>query len=339
MDERFKQWEQELYNSDTVNKVQKNNPIKSFISTIQTWGNKLAFTSLCIGIPLGVLWVVNLPYPAIRRPIYNKFPLLLLPSQIYIDNNYKQSVRFVRQGIQLVDSATSLDDILLGEESLKKAQKYLDGIPFMPLEDLNLRGGMGFYGSFSHFDMQRLRGEVGELEAKVFQEKKAHELVEEALVAIDKAKTEYQEATSEIDKQAAIKQWRMGLNQLTEVPASTWARKNIEVKYQNILDEFKTEVGDIYVDQQLGTFISTAQQFSSQAIALAEDPPHNVAKWEEVEKLWQMAIDELKLVPQTDLQAYGASKQLIAEYSVNLAQVRLKKKGASQLYTKHKYLV
>jgi hypothetical protein len=150
-------------------------------------------------------------------------------------------------------------------------------------------------------------------------------MVEEALVAIAQAKTEYQQSTSETDKEIAIKSWRSALNQLTEVPASTWARKNVDVKYKNILDEFKTEVEDIYVDQQLGTFIGTAQQFSSQAIALAEDPPHNLAKWEEVEKLWQMAIDELKLVPQTDLQAYGTSKQLMAEYSVNLAQVRLKK--------------
>ena len=299
---------------------------------IKTWGNKLVVTGLCVGIPLGLLWVVNLPYPAIRRPIHNRFPLLLLPSQIYIDNNYKQSVRFVRQGQQLVDSATSLEDILLGEQSLVKAQKYLDGIPFMPLEELNQhnRGGYGnrgFYVSFSHFDMQRLRGDVGKLEAKIFQEKNAHNLVTETLSSIDNVKNQYQQLDNEAEKKEVIKEWRSAINKLTEIPASTVARKNLDAKYNNILNDFKVEVGEAYVDEQLDTFIATAQQFSRQAISLANNPPHIVAKWEEVERFWQMAIAELELVSRDDLQAYSQSKKLIAEYSANVAKIRLRKQA------------
>ena len=299
---------------------------------IKKWGNKLVVTGLCVGIPLGLLWVVNLPYPAIRRPIHNRFPLLLLPSQIYIDNNYKQSVRFVKQGQQLVDSATSLEDILLGEQSLIKAQKYLDGIPFMPLEELNQHnqgfyGNRGFYVSFSHFDMQRLRGDVGKLEAKIFQEKTAHNLVTESLSSIDNAKNQYQQLDNEAEKKEAIKEWRSAINKLTEIPASTVARKNLDAKYNNILNDFKVEVGEVYVDEQLDTFIATAQQFSRQAISLANNPPHIDAKWEEVERFWQMAIAELELVSKDDLQAYSQSKKLIAEYSANVAKIRLRKQA------------
>ena len=307
--------------------------MKHSFSQIKTWGNKLIITGFFVAIPLGLLWIVNLPYPAIRRPVHNKFPLLLLPSQIYIDNNYKQSVRFVRKGQQLVDSATSLEDIRLAEEDLKKAQKYLDGIPFLPLEELQRSPygygygyGYGrFYGSFSHFDMQRLRGDVGQLEAKIFQEKNAHALLTKSLSSIDRGKNQYQQSNSEAEKKAAIKLWQSAINQLREVPTSTLAGKSANVKYNNTLEEFKTEVGEIYVNDQLNTFVASAQQFSRQAVVLVKNPPHSVAKWQEVERLWQMAINELKLVPKDDFKAYGKSRELIAQYSANLAQIRLRK--------------
>ena len=294
---------------------------------MKQWGQKIVFSSLMIGIPLGFLWVVNLPYPAIRRPIHNRFPLLLLPSQIYIDNNYKQSVRYVRQGEQFIARATSIEDILLGEERLIKAQKYLDGIPFIPLEELQNSGyGYGrLYGSFSHFDMQRLRGDVGTLEAKIFQEKNAYDLLTESESAIDTAKEQYQQSSEPQDKQLAIKNWQSAINKLKEIPASTLAGKKAQLKYQNTREEFANEVGEIYANEELQTYVLAAQQFSNQALSLAKNPPHNLAKLQEIERLWSLAIAELESVPKEDLQAYLKSKQLIAEYSAKLAQIRLQK--------------
>jgi hypothetical protein len=45
--------------------------------------SKIIWTAILLGIPVGVVWVANLPYPVIRRPVAQKAPILLLPS--YID--------------------------------------------------------------------------------------------------------------------------------------------------------------------------------------------------------------------------------------------------------------
>ena len=306
----------------------KDNRFSVSTNKIKQWGQKAAFTSMLIALPLGLLWIVNLPYPAIRRPIYNRFPLLLLPSQIYFDNSYKQSVRYVRQGDQLVAQATSIEDIQLGQERLAKAQKHLDAIPFMPLEELKNSGyGYGrFYGSFSHFDMQKLRADVGTLEAKIFQEQNAYNLLQESLLDIKEAKSKYQQTNEASEQKTAIQAWQSAINRLREVPETTRAGKQAQLQSQNATETFSQEVGEIFVAQELQTYILSAQQFAQQAQNLAKNAPHSLEKWQEIERLWSLAIAELESVPQDDLQAYLKSKQLIAQYEGILAQIRLQKK-------------
>ncbi len=331
IDQQLEEWEKEIKANQTNYSNQKTSATttNSSLSGVKVWVSRLTIASLFVGIPLGLLWITNLPYPAIRRPVYNRFPLLLLPSQIYIDNNYKQSVRFVAKGRQLVEGATSLEDILLAQEELQKAQEYLDGIPFMPLAELNEKGYRYSSGrlhlSFSHFDLQRLRADVGELDAKIFQENNAHALLNQAQLAIETAEKKYQQSSTEAEKQTAIKGWKNAMNELRKVPPSTLASQNAQNQYTLAQEKFAGELGDLFVDEQLQTYITIAEEFANQAIILADNPPHSNAKWQEVEKFWQMSIDELNSVPKDNLLAYQKSRQLAAQYKANLAQIRLKK--------------
>ncbi|MEH2281838.1 MAG: hypothetical protein V7K90_11010 [Nostoc sp.] len=43
-------------------------------------GSRLIWIAILLGIPVGVIWVANQPYPVIRRPVMLHAPFLLLPS-------------------------------------------------------------------------------------------------------------------------------------------------------------------------------------------------------------------------------------------------------------------
>ncbi|MFN6498842.1 MAG: hypothetical protein RMX65_017850 [Nostoc sp. DedQUE01] len=53
-------------------------------------GTKLIWIAILIGIPVGVIWVANLPYAVIRRPVARNAPILLLPSYMSVDRHYRQ---------------------------------------------------------------------------------------------------------------------------------------------------------------------------------------------------------------------------------------------------------
>ncbi len=77
----------------------------------------------------GLIWLLNLPYPMIRRPVAKTAPILLLPSYLSMDSNYRQAIAKVEQSDQLVNQATSLADLKLGQEKVIQAQKHLDALP------------------------------------------------------------------------------------------------------------------------------------------------------------------------------------------------------------------
>jgi hypothetical protein len=64
-----------------------------------------------LGGLVGLVWLLNLPYPMIRRPVAKIAPLVLLPSYLKMDRNYRDCISNVEQASQLVDRATSLADL------------------------------------------------------------------------------------------------------------------------------------------------------------------------------------------------------------------------------------
>ena len=56
---------------------------------------KLIGATILIGVPVGIVSVANLPYPMIRRPVAEAAPILLLPSYMNMDTNYRQAISSV----------------------------------------------------------------------------------------------------------------------------------------------------------------------------------------------------------------------------------------------------
>jgi hypothetical protein len=143
------------------------------------WGlkklrNRLIWISVLVGIPAGILYVVNLPYPVIRQPVSKVAPILLLPSNMSIDANFKKGQATVEESRQLIESPTSQEDLDRGESKLKEGKSALDSIPAWYIADWG-DYSRGYWGGweFSPAGLQAARIKAGQLEAKVFQEKNA----------------------------------------------------------------------------------------------------------------------------------------------------------------------
>lgn len=72
--------------------------------------SRMFWAAILLGVPIGVVWVTNLPYPVIRRPVARNAPILLLPSYISMENNYREAIATVEQAQQLIEKASSPAD-------------------------------------------------------------------------------------------------------------------------------------------------------------------------------------------------------------------------------------
>ncbi|HEY9652054.1 MAG TPA: hypothetical protein V6C95_15420, partial [Coleofasciculaceae cyanobacterium] len=147
--------------------------------------SKLIWMAILLGIPVGVVWIANLPYPVIRRPVAQKAPILLLPTYMDMESNYRQAIASVEQAEQLIENPTSPADLDLGEQKVKEAQATLDALPVWFLNDWPEYKYWWYDWRFSIYSFNTARTKIGQLSAKVFQEKNAQILLDESEQALN----------------------------------------------------------------------------------------------------------------------------------------------------------
>ena len=162
------------------------------------------------------------------------------------------------------------------------------------------------------------------MKAVVFQEKNALTELKNTEKAIESAKQEYQNASTEIAKQKAIDSWQAGIDKIEELPPSTLAGKQGTTKIKAYKRDFEKVVGYVAGNNRTSTLIKSAQQFAIAAAKLGEKPPYKYYEWEQKEQLWLDAIDFLEKVPLSD-PGYVRARTLLAKYKSKLAEVRIEK--------------
>lgn len=282
--------------------------------------------ALAVGIPAGFVWLVNLPYPPIRRPIARSAPLLLLPSYIRFDNQFKGAINQVEQAKQLIDQSTSLADLKRGEEKLEQANENLNRLPiWLESEWRDVAGANSWYVfAYTAAGFNLARAEVGRLQAKLFQEQNAETTLLEAEKQIVTAKQQYATAQNLLAQQTAIGQWQSAINQFAQIPPETLAGRLAPSKLEAAQNEFETVVGRSSTIQSQGE-VAAAAQFAMKAAQASQNAPHSVEKWQSIELMWQQAIDRLSKVSSEDTAGYQQAQKKLAEYQNNLEQIRLRR--------------
>ncbi|AUC61177.1 hypothetical protein AA637_08390 [Cyanobacterium sp. HL-69] len=322
---RLEQLEEEINNPKTKDSPQKSKSKPKFKSSIR----QILITCIGLGIPIGFLYIVNLPYAAIRRPINNHAPVLLLPSQIIVENNFKKALNLTEQAEQLIDSATDFSDLELGSQRLQEGKIYLDNIPIVAQNDLmGYSGSRSLYrSSFSGSRFVEMRRKVGELEAKIFQGNNAKTTLNRLENQLTEIKNQYQNSNSDTERRQIIQQWRTMLNEFNLISPSTFAGTIAQQKLVAHQLDFEDVVGFSANNERLVTFISTAQDFANLAKVRGQNPPYTVSEWSEIENLWERAIGELKQISRDDLEGYRQANRIIVEYEDSLRDVRLRKEA------------
>lgn len=276
-----------------------------------------------LGVLAGVVWLVNLPYPMIRQPVAKAAPLMLLPSYISMDYNYRQAIALVEQADQLINKATAAADFDLGTEKAQQAQNHLDKLPvwflgYYPKAYCNL---FGCTWKFTFDEYQSARKLIGRMEAQIFQEQNALVALQEADNAIKAAIEEYNQAQSSADKETAIIKWQQAIDQLERIPKQTLAGQNSQQQLTAAKRDFQKEVGFVSGRLQGNTLIEAAQIFASKAANDAQNPPHTESHWQQVIQHWDEAISRLQKVDQNN-PGYLEAQQKLAEYRSNRGTIQ-----------------
>ncbi|MDJ0555446.1 MAG: hypothetical protein QNJ68_13585 [Microcoleaceae cyanobacterium MO_207.B10] len=285
------------------------------------WSQIAWIPAALVGV-VGIVWVANLPYPMIRKPVSKIAPIILLPSYINMDYNYREAIANVEQADQLVNKATSAADIDLGAEKVTQAQTHLDSLPVWFLGYYPQRYCSLFSCSwkFTYDEFERARKQIGRMEAVVFQEKNALTLLSEAETKIETIKQQYPETE---DKKKAIVEWQAAIDKLEQIPPTTFAGKTVKPKLVATKRDFQKEVGLVQDNRRSYVIIEAAKKFGMQAAIASQNSPHPEQKWQLVATLWEQAIKQLQKVS-IDNPSYLEAQGKLAEYQVNFAKAKMR---------------
>ena len=295
------------------------------------WLPKIA---LGLGTVVGAIWVLNLPYPMIRRPVAKTAPIILLPSYLKMDRNYRGAVARVEQADQLVNRATSLADLQLGQEKVDLAQKNLDALPvwFLGYEPQMYRTFFSFGWKFTLDEFEAARAKVGRMDARIFQEINAYTKFEQAKNEIEQAKQKYQQAEDNAVKQQVVSAWQAGIDKLNQLPKGTVAKEQANASYEAYIRDFRQISGLIAGNNRTNKVIAVAQQFHNQAMSSCAYPPHSANRWQECINLLGRAVKMLSKVTLED-DGFLETQTLQATYEAELGEMRIRQQEEASSQT------
>ncbi|MFM7888766.1 MAG: hypothetical protein ACKPCM_19205 [Pseudanabaena sp.] len=300
-------------------------------SRLKKFSKRLFWTGILLGIPAGIIYVVNLPYPAIRQPISKSAPLLLLPSNMTIEANFKKGQATIEEARQLIESPTSAADLDRGELKLKEGKSALDAIPAWYVADWAdySRGHWGYW-EFSPAGLQGARIKAGQLEAKVFQEKNAQISLTDAEKAVEMAKIQLQQATSPGNKKLAVQNWQAAIDQLSQIPPQTLAGRKAQQLVNTSTRDLKALAGLSIGNEKMVYLLIGAEEFAKKAAEAGRNPPHPTERWLAIADMWQESIQRLEKITSEDPVGYAEAQKRLAEYRASLSEVKVRLKNEQE---------
>ena len=325
--QRYAEIEAELTRSPQVLQTQSiAQPQKS--GGFKNFGKRLIWIDVLVGIPVGIIYVVNLPYPVIRQPVAKAAPLLLLPSNMAIEANFKKGQSTVEEARQLIEKPTSTADLDRGELKLKDGKSALDAIPVWYVADWAeySRGYWGYGWEFSPGGLQAARVKAGQLEAKVFQEKNAQIELTDVEKDLTMSKMQFQQSSSPIDKKMAVQNWQTAIDRLNQIPSQTLAGRKAQQLASTSSRDLKVVAGLNVGGEKVGSVIGAAEEFAKEAATAGRNPPHSSERWNEIASMWLQAIQRLEKVTNEDVQGYPEAQRQLAKYRTSLSEVRVRQR-------------
>ena len=164
------------------------------------------------------------------------------------------------------------------------------------------------------------------MEAKLFQEQQAQTILEQGEKALQEAKQQHELAQTWTDRQKAIAAWQAALDQLEQLPEETLVGRTSQTKLAAYKRDFQQVASVATETKRTGTLMDAAREFALAAAKLGQNPPHKTEQWQQIEQLWEQAIDRLQGIRVEDA-GYLEAQKLLATYQTNLGTVQNRRKA------------
>ncbi|MBE9116797.1 hypothetical protein IQ249_12895 [Lusitaniella coriacea LEGE 07157] len=292
---------------------------------------------LWVGLPIAVVTIANLPHPTVRRSVAQTAPILLLPSYISIERNYRGAIASANQAEQFLQNAKTLEDLDLGQQQLRKAQQHAAALPIWFLEEFPEAKWGNSNWQWHPVALNHSLVTIKRLKTRLSREREATTQLRQLEQGIHGLKWDYIQSSTQTDKKRAIADWKTALDKLGKIPRQTLAGKTAQAQQTLYEREFqqhtqKTQAitGTLEHRQQSKTLIEGAWQFAWQAALASQNPPHSAAQWQQIEVLWERAISLLESITPDDLEGYSRAQQFLAKYNANLGQIRVRRQAEQE---------
>lgn len=279
----------------------------------------LKLGTAAIALSVGGIWLVNRPIPWIRYPVMQVAPFLLTPSYMAMDHNYRRAIALVEQSDQLVNQATAFEDLDLGTQKVKAAQKHLDELPawFLGHYPSDYCRWARCHWRFTIDEFKSARQEIGRMEAKLFQEKNAQTRFEQTEQALGEAIRVIRDGATGEARTNAIADWRSAIDALNQLPDSTLAGKLARNKVGATERDFKEIVGFQADSDRNSRLIEVAEISANAAKQKTRKEPMSLIQLEQVQESWKSAIEQLNRIREDDPDFVEARSRIVA-YQQNL---------------------
>lgn len=279
----------------------------------------LKLGTAAIALSVGGIWLVNRPIPWIRYSVMEVAPFLLTPSYMAMDHNYRRAIALVEQSDQLVNKATAFEDLDLGTQKVKSAQKHLDELPawFLGHYPGDYCRWARCYWRFTIDEFKSARQEIGRMEAKLFQEKNAQTRFEQIEQALGEAVRIIRDGATGETRTNAIADWRSAIDSLNQLPSSTLAGRLARNKIAATERDFKDIVGFQADSDRNSRLIEVAEISANAAKQKTTKAPMTVIQLEQVQESWKSAIAKLEQIKVDDPDYVEAQSRKVA-YLQNL---------------------
>ena len=288
-------------------------------------GGFLKWGVIATTVSVGLVAIANLPYPMIRTPVANTVPIVLLPSFISMDRNYRAAIANVEQADQLVNQATSAADLDRGAVHVTDAQAALDRLPVWFL-GYQPRAYCTFFGCswrFTFDEFEQARKQIARMDARIFQEKNALVDYTAAQADLEAAREAYAIAATNVEKNQALATQQTAIDQLMAVPAETLAGRLARQQAGNADRDLASTSNSVASDARTSNLVDAAKAFAMQAATLSQNPPHSAERWRQIVSLWEEAAMKLNSV-QPDEPGYAEAQTKLAEYQSNISATRIR---------------
>ncbi|MBE9014504.1 hypothetical protein IQ250_30390, partial [Pseudanabaenaceae cyanobacterium LEGE 13415] len=292
--------------------------------------------TIAIAFSAGGIWLANRPIPWIRYSVMEVAPFLLTPSYMAMNHDYRQAIAFVEQSHQLVNNATAFEDLTLGTQKVKAAQKHLDQLPawFLGHYPGDYCRWARCSWRFTIDEFKSAREEVARMEAKLFQEKNAQTRFEQTEQALGEAIRIIRDGATGQTRTSAIAEWRSAIDSLDQLPSSTLAGRLAQTKLAATERDFREMVGFQAESDRNSRLIEVAEIIASAAKQNTKKAPMTLIQLEQVQDRWKNAIAKLKQIQLNDPDYVQAQSRIVEyEQSLNAIEERMQhEKDSIQAY-------